>query len=71
MSEKGGGSVLDRLAERMGIVSEFLNARGATVRTDDAIKRITLKTVNGSRATAAVSDIDTCRYLEVAPINLV
>jgi 4-alpha-glucanotransferase len=39
MSEKAGGSVLDQLSERMGIVSEFRNARGATVRTDDAIKR--------------------------------
>jgi 4-alpha-glucanotransferase len=39
VSEKAGGSVLDQLSERMGIVSEFRNARGATVQTDDAIKR--------------------------------
>jgi 4-alpha-glucanotransferase len=39
MSEKAGGPILDRLSERMGILSEYRNARGAMVRTDDAIKR--------------------------------
>jgi 4-alpha-glucanotransferase len=63
MSEESGGSVLDRLSERMGIVSEFRNARGVTVRADDAIKRnllaaMGLRVADEREAQAALDALD-------------
>jgi len=77
MSEARGGSVLDRLSERMGIVSEFRNARGATVRTDNAIKRnlltaMGLQVSDEREAQAALDVLDRRAWLQtLAPVAVV
>ena len=74
--EQNGASVLDRLSERMGIVAEFRNARGAMVRTGDLTKRDLLaamgvKVADESEAQAALDALDRERWLRpLAPATV-
>jgi 4-alpha-glucanotransferase len=77
MSEDRRSSALDRLSHRMGIVSEFRNARGATIQTDDATKR-NLLTAMGLQASderaaqAALDALDREAWLRtLAPATVV
>ncbi|HEY1797875.1 MAG TPA: 4-alpha-glucanotransferase [Stellaceae bacterium] len=70
--EQNGPSALDRLAERMGIVASFRNARGATVRTDDATKRSLLgamgvKAADEDEARASLDALERERWLHPLP----
>lgn len=72
MSEDRGGSALERLAERMGIESEFRNARGATVQTDAATKRnpltaMGLQVCQEGDAQAALDALDRQAWLRPLP----
>jgi malto-oligosyltrehalose trehalohydrolase/4-alpha-glucanotransferase len=66
------GAALDRLAGRMGIESEFRDARGETKQTDPGTKRallaaMGLKAANEAEAAAALEALDHAEWVSALP----
>jgi hypothetical protein len=67
-----GSSALDELAERMGIESQFQNARGETVKTNSDTKRSLLaamgvEAIDEAQARGALEALDRAEWLRPLP----